>query len=292
MSNKRTKKQHYIPKTALKIFFDNENIYEKNIKTKRIYKTSVSNTMCMANIYEIDELDDNLIEKLFASSVDNDIPKHLKNIIYYLENENYLDAKTILFNYIKVFVINYYRSLANIKHYSMLESKITNESKKRMFERVFNIAYIQNICTILVNCYNFAFIKSSDGGFFLSDQYISTCALMYKFNMLNLSNREIGLSETMVLIPISRYYYAVFYAGKLPGCIKIKQDTVNLLDDNEQKVINRVIYCNSMEKCLSTSEICLYNSNQFTKNNGDSPVFVTFKNGMKRAFNIKKRSFP
>ena len=80
----RTKKQHDIAQSIIKEFFDSSSIYEKNLHNGKIYKVSISNTMCMSNSYEFPLFDDNFLEDLFARSIDPDsstLIKKLKSVI-------------------------------------------------------------------------------------------------------------------------------------------------------------------------------------------------------------------
>ena len=87
---KRTKKQHYIAQGVIKAFFDSSNIYEKNVHSGKTYKTSVNNTMCMSDSYEFPLFDDNYLENLFATSIDEDSSKLIKELKELAEKEGIL----------------------------------------------------------------------------------------------------------------------------------------------------------------------------------------------------------
>ena len=94
---KRTKKQHYIAQGVIKAFFDSSNIYEKNVHSGKVYKTSVNNTMCMSDSYEFSLFGDNYLENLFATSIDEDSSKLVKDLKELLNDSNYSGANNKIF---------------------------------------------------------------------------------------------------------------------------------------------------------------------------------------------------
>lgn len=188
---KRTKKQHYIAQGVIKAFFDSSNIYEKNVHSGKTYKTSVNNTMCMSDSYEFPLFDDNYLENLFATSIDEDSSKLIKELKELLNNNNYIDAKNRIFKCIRMFLINYYKSVTSLIHMSKDMSKKDQGSIARMINTIFNMPYIDRISEILLTGYDFAIIKSCNEDFVLCDQFIATCSLKFIGRFINLSNREI-----------------------------------------------------------------------------------------------------
>lgn len=288
---KRTKKQHYIAQGVIKAFFDSSNIYEKNVHSGKTYKTSVNNTMCMSDSYEFPLFDDNYLENLFATSIDEDSSKLIKELKELLNNNNYIDAKNRIFKCIRMFLINYYKSVTSLIHMSKDMSKKDQGSIARMINTIFNIPYIDRISEILLTGYDFAIIKSCNEDFVLCDQFIATCSLKFIGRFINLSNREIGLKNTVVLIPISKNYYAMFINGQLPDSFDVVLDCINELSESQTQIINNIVFNNSYEKCISLNENEI---NQLEKKNstfGDSMAIAKFNSGNSATFKIKQEVF-
>lgn len=287
----RTRKQHYIAQGIIKAFFDSSNIYEKNVHSGKVYPTSVNNTMCMSNSYETPLLNDNFLEDLFATSIDDDSSKLIKKLKVELDNGNYIDAKNMIYKNIKMFLINYYKSVTSLIHMSTDMSKKDQESIVRMINTIFNIPYIDRISKIICTGYDFAIIKSKEGLFALSDQFISTCALKFMGRFINVSNREIGLKNTVILVPISKKYYGMFINGSLPNNFDLSLDSINELQKNQIEAINNVIFNNSYEKCISLDKEGM---NRLQKKNftfGDTMAFANFASENSASFKIKQEVF-
>ena len=108
---------------------------------------------------------------------------------------------------------------------------------------------------------------------------------------INLSNREIGLKNTVVLIPISKNYYAMFINGQLPDSFDVVLDCINELSESQTQIINNIVFNNSYEKCISLNENEI---NQLEKKNstfGDSMAIAKFNSGNSAAFKIKQEVF-
>lgn len=247
----RTKKQHYIAQSIIKEFFDVDSLYEKNIHSNNVYKTSIKNTMCMSNSYEVPLLEDNSLEDLFATSIDVDSSKMIKELKRFLDKRNYEEAKKTIFKKIRIFLINYYKSVTSLIHMSADMSKKDDSSIIRMIKTIFNMPYIDRISEILCKEYDFTIIKSFSENFVLSDQFIATCSLKFMGRFVNISNREIGIKNTVVLIPISKKYYGIFVNGSLPDNFNIDFDSINELSESQTNAINNIIFNNSYEKCIS-----------------------------------------
>lgn len=160
-----------------------------------------------------------------------------------------------------------------------------------MINTIFNMPYIDRISEILLTGYDFAIIKSYNEDFVLCDQFIATCSLKFMGRFLNLSNREIGLKNTVVLIPISKNYYAMFINGQLPYSFDIVLDCINELSESQTQIINSIVFNNSYEKCISLNEKEI---NQLEKKNstfGDSMAIAKFNSGNSAAFKIKQEVF-
>ncbi len=287
----RTKKQHYIAQGIIREIFNSNNIYEKNLHNGKIYKGSVNNTMCMSNSYEFPLLDDNFLEDLFARSIDPYSSQLINKLKKLLDDEKYMDAKNMIFKNIRMFLINYYKSVTSMIHMSKEISKKDDSSIVRMINKIFNMPYIDRISDLLCTCYDFAIIKSNNSNFVLSDQYISTCSLKFMGRFVNLSNREIGLKNTVVLLPISKDYYGVFINGELPSDFNIDLNSMNNLTENQTKTINSIIFNNSYDKCISLNEEDLLVLKKENSTCGDSMAIAKFSSGNSAAFKIKQEVF-
>lgn len=288
---KRTKKQHYIAQGIIKAFFDSNSIYEKNLQNGRVYKTSINNTMCMNDFYEFSLLEDNFLENLFATSVDEDSSKLIKNLKKILDKDNCLAAKNEIFKYIRLFLINYYKSITSLIHMSKETTKNDRSSIVRMMNTIFDMKYIERISEVLLTGYDFSIIKSFNKNFVLTDQYIATCSLKFMGCFINISNREIGLKNTLVLVPISSEYYAMFVNGQLPDNFIIESEHINKLTEIQTEIINNVIYNNSYEKCIALNEKEI---NKLKKKNStlyDSEVITNFKSLDLVMFKVKQEVF-
>ena len=291
MTSKRTKKQHYIAQGIIKAFFESEKIYERNAHNEKIYVTSVNNTMCMNNSYEIPLFEDNYLEDLFAMSIDEDSSILLNELKNLLNDNKFLEAKEKIFKGIRIFLIDYYKSVTSLIHMSKDISKKDQNSIIRMVNTIFNMPYIDRISELLLTGYDFAIIKSNNGNFILSDQFISTCSTKFMGKFINMSNREIGLKNTIVLIPISKDYYGVFINGKLPDNFEIKMTCINELTEKQTEIINNIIYNNSYEKCISLNEKEISRVYKEKTPFGDSMALVSFESGKKASFKIKKEVY-
>lgn len=289
--NQRTKKQHYIAQGIIKAFFDSDSVYEKNIHSGKVYRTSVNNTMCMNDSYELPMLEDNYLEKIFAISIDEDSSKLIKDLKKQLKDNKYFEAKNKIFKFIRIFLINYYKSVTSLIHMSNDMSKKDQDSIIRMMNTIFNMPYIDRISEILCTGYNFTILKSYNGSFILSDQFISTCSLKFIGRFINISNREIGLKNTIVLIPICCDFYGMFVNGKLPADFNITSDCINELDETQTQTINNIIFNNSYEKCISLNENEIVQLKKIDSTMGDSVALAKFDNGNTTAFKIKKEVF-
>lgn len=287
----RTKKQHYIAQSIIKEFFDADSVYEKNIHNNNVYKTSINNTMCMSNSYEVSLLGDNSLEDLFATSIDVDSSMMIKELKRFLDNDNYEEAKKTIFKKIRIFLINYYKSVTSLIHMSSDMSKKDDSSIIRMIKTIFNMPYIDRISEILCKEYDFAIIKSFGENFVLSDQFIATCSLKFMGRFVNISNREIGLKNTVILIPISKKYYGIFVNGNLPDSFNINFDSINELNESQNNTINNVIFNNSYEKCISLDETIINNLEKKNSSHGDLMAMAKFDNGKSATFKIKQEVF-
>lgn len=146
----------------------------------------------------------------------------------------------------------YFRSGALLHEYEFSSENPKLDRVERMLLDLFDVKYIVGLCKTILNCYEFAIIIDEQERFLISDQYLSTVALRYKNRFSNASNRQIGMKDTMILLPLSAKFYMVFYNGRVPSYII--RDRFNVLSDETVREINNVIYQNSYVKCVGKYE--------------------------------------
>jgi hypothetical protein len=250
MTEQVTKNQHYIPQCLLVHFADTkEKLFEAFLQQKKVFPTTVANTMSETYTYEHNKLPVNTIENYFSKIEGEVSPLVIKLIesIAKLKNGE-LEIGVIKENVAKLlnnFLVFYYRSGALLTEFS---SANKGDKIPLLSEKILDHDYINKLSEAILKFYDFALIESSDD-FLLSDQFISTSALKIKTQFSNLSNRHIGLNETIILIPISSSFYAVFWNTK--GEFFIKKDQINTLSEDELKLVNNTIINNSYIKCVS-----------------------------------------
>lgn len=284
--NSLTRKQHYISKSALRKFTNLKGeFYEVYLKSSKIqpYSSNPDNAMHERDIYEGKNLKINELENKFEK-IETVIFPQLKTILAGIESTGLIDPETKLQidKLLGYFLIFYYRSRALIEEYSSLEK---SDKLPLLLEKVFNHRYIEALSHTIKNHYKFALIKS-DHDFLISDQYISTATLSIKSNFTNYSNRQIGLRETMILIPLSSSYYVVYW--HTDSCFDLIEGIVNILDERMVKKINKVIINNSYVKCVGQKKEIL-DERIINFNHGSPPqVFCEFGDSS-RSIHIKKK---
>ena len=251
-----TKNQHYVSQGILKNFADEQKkTYELFIEKSIISKKSISKTMSQNYVYEHPEIETNTIENFFAKFEGIIIP--IIDSIISLVEENIKNDTSILgfidrINKIIPFVLLFYfRSGALLIEYAMDSENPRKDKVERMLQNIFDVSYIFGLKKTICECYDCAVIYDEEGRFLLSDQYVSTVALKYKCRFSNASNRQIGMKDTMILLPLSSKLYVVFYEGRKPCYIKKNQ--ISKLCEEEVQKINDVIFQNSYVKCVGKS---------------------------------------
>lgn len=250
MTEQIVKNQHYIPQSLLIHFADsNEKLFEAFLShDKKVFPTNVGNTMCETYTYEHDKLPINTIENYF-SKIEGEVSPAVKEIIKSIDELkdkkiNINVTKNLIKNILNYFLMFYYRSGALLTEFSSADKK---DKIPLLSEKILDYDYISKLSKAITDFYDFAIIESSND-FLLSDQFISTSALKIKTQFSNLSNRHIGLNETIILIPISSSFYIVYWNTK--NSFFIKKDEINTLDEDGIKLINNTIINNSYIKCV------------------------------------------
>ncbi|MDQ5938496.1 MAG: hypothetical protein QG642_186 [Patescibacteria group bacterium] len=247
------KRQHYIPETLLGNFVNSDKkLIEVLLHSKKIYPTSPGNSMCETFVYEHDTLKKNTIENYFAK-IDSEIGQAIKDTIGQIEelkkgNININTIREVVENLLPIFIIFYYRSGALLTEFSSINK---DEKIPLLSNKILNHVYINALSKTIRNCYNFSIIES-DNNFLLSDQFMSTASLDVKTQFFDISNRHIGLKETLILIPISSKYYITYWHSN--KSFIVEENTITKLKPEEVKNINQTIINNSYVKCVSSQK--------------------------------------
>ena len=158
-----------------------------------------------------------------------------------------------------------------------------------MLSKILNSYYIYELSLTIINCYNIAIIKSERNDFLLSDQFISTAALGIKNRFANVSNRHIGFKDVLILIPISKAYYIVYYKGKIPNYIN--KNDINILNDDQISEINHTIINNSYKKCVAYNIDPLKSAGNNFEFSSPSAVYIGYNSGATYGATLKKEVF-
>ncbi len=249
MTEQITKNQHYVPQSLLRYFTNSdEKLFEVLLREKKIYPTNTTNSMCETFTYEHEKLPVNTIEKYLAN-IEGEVATQAKDLIQVIEEikEGKTDmpsAKVIVEKTLRNFLLFYYRSGALLTEYSSFKKE---DRIPLMSDKILNNEYLDGLAGVVKDFYSFAIIESSND-FLISDQFVSTSALRIKTQFFELSNRHIGLNETLILIPISARFYIAYWNTK--NDFFLKADIINILNEDETKQINNTIINNSYVKCV------------------------------------------
>lgn len=252
-----TKKQHYVSQGILKHFADyQKKIFELFIDKRIVSKKSIVDTMAQNYVYEHSKIEKNSIEDLFANFESKAFPL-IDSLIdeiekYYGSGRDIICFKEKIDSIIPYVLLFYFRSGALLREYSMDEENLKDVRVERMLLNIMDVGYIKGLRNTICNCYKCAIICDEEEKLLLSDQYVSTVALKYKNRFSNASNRQIGMKDTMILVPLSSKFYIVFFYGRCPSYIK--ENRFVKLNKNEVQEINNVIYQNSYVKCVGKTE--------------------------------------
>lgn len=272
------KNQHYIPRSLLHYFINPEGkFFESLIANKEIYATSPEKSMCAKFIYEDDNLKINTVEKYFCK-IETEVTPLVRKLIeiidkYKIGKVEFSDIKTSIENLLPIFIIFYYRGGALLTEFSSLNIK---DKIPLLSQKILNQNYINALAITIKNCYKFAIIESNSN-FVLSDQFISTAALKIKGRFTNISNRHMGIRDTLILIPISSSYYVIFW--HTDDHFFAKENSINILDSEQIKMINQTIIDNSYVKCISAKRENLENVLNNCNTDSPSQVFMGSRSG-------------
>ncbi len=268
-----TKNQHYIPESLLWNFVNkDQKLFEVLLENKKIYPTNPSDSMCEKYTYEDQNLPINTVEDYFAK-IDGEVAPLVSQVIVSIDKlkngEHGIDnTKKLVENLLTRFLVFYYRSGALLNEFSSINEK---EKIPLLSEKILNFDYINDLSESIKKHYKFAIIESEDD-FLLSDQFISTSALKIKTQFSDLSNRHIGLNETLILIPISSKYYVVYWNTK--DEFICKEEVVNILSDKDLLLINNTIINNSYKKSIGQKKERIEESLKFYRFSSPTQIYA------------------
>ena len=289
---KRTKKQHYIAQCLLRIFVDGNDIYECITTTNRAYETSFENSMCRKDSYESSFFVDNHLEKFFADYIDGDTANLNRKIILML-NDDSCDLGQVYSTFLDnlhLYLVNYYKSITSLVRFSTKDSDIGDYSITTMLSRILNENYIKRLCMIFRKGYKFSIIKSEKGDFILCDQYLASCSTKYKGMYSNISSRDIGIRDTIILFPLNCYFYVIFYDNEIND-FDLVEDKINCLNEEQVKQINNIIYSNAYQKVVSSKKDNLDNLEKQNSSFGDATAMIVYKDGHSISHRVKSEIF-
>ncbi|ALA41829.1 hypothetical protein ABE82_10005 [Paenibacillus peoriae] len=288
--NTITKNQHYIPQSILTNFANSKGkVFEILLKHKNIYSISYRQSMSERFTYEHPDLEDNFLENEFGK-IESYFAPGMRTIIEKLESDSLVieDIKKQVETYMKDFLIFYYRSGALLNEYTF-DSFSKQDKIPLMLEKIMDSSYLAQLSETIINYYDFSIIKSEEGSFLLSDQYVTTSALSIKGQYTNVSNRHLGLKDVIMLIPLSRKYYIAYFNGEKPSYIK--SNDINVLSNEQIREINKTIINNSYIKCIGQNRKSLEEVVDKFRYESPSRSLVGFKSGKKTAALRKKEVF-
>lgn len=289
------KNQHYISQRILEKFANNKNqVVEALVNEDKVYSTNYRQSMSEKYIYEHPALEVNELEKFFGEIEGYFSPalNEFLSLIEQYENKSILldKVKVQIEKYMKEFIIFYYRSGALLHEFSSFD-KTDNKFHKivLLLDNILNSNYIKELSHTITNHYDFYLLKSEDSSFLLSDQYISSASLSVKGRYLNVSNRNLGMKDVLILIPLSSNYYIAYTNGNNPHYFRT--NTLNVLTEEQVIEINNCIINNSYVKCIGKNKACV---EEALKNfDIQSPVgtVASYKSGGQSIAKIKKEVF-
>jgi len=257
-----TKKQHYIPQSILSYFtYDGDHTFESLLfKGNCLNQVNISNSMCENFLYEIKGLPTNLLERYFANQIDGRLATFHRESIIAIKECKFNDVRLLFERHITDILRCYYRSGAILEEYK--EGYPRGEVLIRILSDTPE-SYISSLSRTILTDYSFAIIANSEVGFIMGDCYLTTLALGIKTRFINSSNRQIGLKNTMLILPISKNYCLVMFSGDVPKYIE--ENKINNLSVEECIEVNLSILYSSYRKIVgSTREMMSTILNRFS----------------------------
>lgn len=160
-----------------------------------------------------------------------------------------------------------------------------------MLNRIANKRHLDKLASTIINDYSFVVLKSSEKKLALSDQYISTASLNCKGKIANFSNRTIGFSNCLIMIPISAKYYIAYYHGNFSLSKPVIADTIYDLSAIDTLNINKVILRNSYNKCIAMHKEDLEEIEPFRSTIcGTTGTIMQYDDGSFHSYTLKKEA--
>lgn len=262
---------------------------KKNIKTKTSFfidKVSIEHSMSRNFVYEFpDDFNINglnftnvvenyfsIIEDKYSIKVD-ELINMLETKKKYEEIKNFIETKllddmilfylrTRQFIYPAIYDGNYKtRTIPEINKDIAKSLKNNPKKKNNYLQRIIinniffnslNEKYRKKLASSIKRNYKLSILESSKEEFLLSDTFLCTASLDFKgvasFN--SYTNRDIGLKNIVILIPISAKYYLLYSD---PG----RYENYKFLKEEEIYKFNSVIYRNSYEQTIGKKRECM-----------------------------------
>ena len=200
-----------------------KEIVEIKYETKSF---SIEDTMYAKLCYEFDELQDamgcekpNFMENMFATIYENnykDILVTLKEML--TKRKSYKEIESFIENKVMIYFVLFYLKTYQFTLYSNEKKKSQQEQTFNRFkEMIFNVKYVCKLAITILNNYNLYILDSKNNDFLLSDSFIATASFDYKGAGINppfYLNRSIGLTNIIILIPISSRFYLMYTDNK------------------------------------------------------------------------------
>lgn len=288
-----TKNQHYVSQCITREFANGkEKLFEALLDHQKVIATNCRDSMAESFTYEHSALKSNSLEHFFGkyeTEMGVVLIELKEKILQYEKGKTSInEIQALAGKHMKKFTLFYYKSGALLHEYQF-ELKEKEDRIPYLLQKISDSRYLNELSKTLSNYYKFAVIKSREKEFLLSDQFLSTAALSIKGMFFNSSNRNIGLKDIVILIPVSSEYYLVYYDGKVP--FEIVKDEFNDLTKEQIEVINSVIINNSYKKTVSLKREPLEQALQQYKYKSPVGTIAGFKSGKSSGATIKKEVF-
>lgn len=290
MTQNIVKNQHYIPSSLLEHFTNQQGkFFEVLLREKRIYPTNPEDSMSARFTYEDENLKVNTVENYFGK-IETAVVPLIKELITTIQehkkgNVEFTVVQKAVENLLPTFIVFYYRSGALLTEFTSIDKK---DKIPLLSKKILNERYINALTKTILDSYKFAIIESN-GDFLMSDQYVSTAALKIKSQFANISNRHIGVKETLILIPISSNFYAVFWHSE--NRFSLAENSINYLSDDEIDLINQTIINNSYIKCIGAKKENLEKGLNDYQLEFPSQVYIGHHSGASSGYIRKKEVF-
>lgn len=284
--------QHYVSQGILRFFSENKKaVYEYNYDNGKVYPTSIHDTMSEKYTYEHPLLKVNALEDAFGQLERKYIPV-MAVIVEMLDSGDIRSAKKTIEHILKYALLFYYRSGAILFELRNNGDHTKAEIVERILKLVYDDPYLDHLAKTIINDYSFMILKSPDDELALSDQYISTASLNCKGKIFNYSNRTIGFSDCLILLPLSARYYVAYYNGAFELGNACAPDDIYFLKSDDVIRINKVIIKNSYRKCIAMRPEILESIKLFRSSMcGPIGTIVKHKNGLYSTHILKKEVF-